>query len=100
MRDNKKNIIVEKSFQFALKIIVFCELLEEKKKFIIAKQLIKSGNSIGANIPEAQNAVSKADFIHKLKIAAKEAEEVKYWLLLCKNVSRYQIPKLVHFQIN
>ena len=89
MRDDKQNIIVEKSFQFALKIIVYCELLEEKKKFIIARQLFKSGTSIGANIREAQNAESKADFVHKMKIAAKEAEEVEYCLLLCKNTPTY-----------
>jgi four helix bundle protein len=89
MRNDKENIVVDKSFQFALRIIQYCELLEEKKKFIIAKQLFKSGTSIGANIREAQNAESKSDFIHKMKIAAKEAEEVEYWLLLCRNSSSY-----------
>lgn len=60
----KKNIIVEKTVQFSLKVIIFCELLEEKKKWVIARQLLRSGTSIGANIHEAQNAESKADFIH------------------------------------
>lgn len=55
----------------------------KQKKFVIAKQLLKSGTSIGANSVEAQNAESKADFIHKIKIAAKEADETQYWLLLC-----------------
>ena len=56
---------------------------------MIARQLIKSGTSIGANVREAQNAESKADFIHKLKIAAKEADETEYWLLLCQESDNY-----------
>lgn len=56
---------------------------------MIARQLLKSGTSIGANIREAQNAVSKADFVHKMKIAAKEADETEYWLLLCQNSTNY-----------
>ncbi|MGC4103300.1 four helix bundle protein [Ferruginibacter sp.] len=55
----------------------------------MARQLLKSGTSIGANVREAQNAESKMDFIHKLKIAAKEADETEYWLLLCKNSAGY-----------
>ena len=85
----KKNVILDKSFEFALAIIEFSEELENKKKFVIAKQLLKSGTSIGANIKEAQSAESKADFIHKLKIAAKEADETEYWLLLCKAANSY-----------
>jgi len=83
------NRIVDLSFDFALKIIVFSEKLEENKKYAIAKQLIRSGTSIGANVSEAQNSESKADFIHKLKIAAKEAEETEYWLFLCKYSETY-----------
>ncbi|MBU3714499.1 MAG: four helix bundle protein [Ferruginibacter sp.] len=78
------NLILTLSFDFSLKIIKYCSVLEEEKRFVIAKQLLKSGTSIGANIREAQNAESKNDFIHKFKIAAKEAEESEYWLLLCK----------------
>jgi len=89
MRNDKENIIVEKSFQFALKIVAFCELLEEKRKYVIARQLLKSGTSIGANTRESQNAESKDDFIHKLKIAAKEADETEYWLLICKYSTSY-----------
>lgn len=89
----KKNVIVEKSFEFALKIIEYAEELENKKKYVIARQLLKSGTSIGANIREAQSAESKADFIHKLKISAKEAEETEYWLLLCKHSKSYPIPE-------
>jgi len=89
MRSDKKNIIVEKSFQFALRIVQYCELLEENKKYVISNQLLRSGTSTGANVREAQNAESKSDFIHKIKLAAKEADETEYWLLICKNVSSY-----------
>jgi four helix bundle protein len=89
MRNDKENIIVEKSFHFALKVVAFCELLEEKRKYIISRQLLKSGTSIGANVREAQNGESKDDFIHKLKIAAKEADETEYWLLICKHLPSY-----------
>lgn len=83
------NRIVDLTFGFSLKTIEYVELLEEKRKFVIANQLLKSGTSIGANIREAQNCESKADFIHKFKIAAKEAEETEYWLLLCKYSNSY-----------
>ena len=86
-----RNEIVEASFDFALQIISFCEKLEESKKFIIANQLLKSGTSIGANIREAQNAESITDFLHKIKIAAKEAEETEYWLLLCEKSENYPL---------
>jgi four helix bundle protein len=89
MRNDKENIIVEKSFRFALKIITYCELLEESRKYIVSRQLLRSGTSIGANVREAQNAESKQDFIHKIKLAAKEADETEYWLLLCKNSNSY-----------
>jgi len=85
------NKIVDLSFEFALRIISFSEKLEENKKYAVAKQLIRCGTSIGANISEAQNSESKADFIHKLKIAAKESEETEYWLLLCKYSETYPI---------
>ncbi len=84
MQSNKeKNLIVELTFEFALKIIKYTEVLEKERKFVLATQLLKSGTSVGANVREAQNAESKADFIHKMKIAAKEADETEYWLLLC-----------------
>ena len=81
----KDNKIINLTFDFALKIIDFCDELEKKRKFALANQLFRSGTSIGANIREAQNAESKVDFIHKFKISAKEAEETEYWLLLCKS---------------
>ncbi len=84
------NVIVDLSFKFALDIIAFAEILEQERKYIIANQLLKSGTSIGgANIREVQNGESKQDFIHKLKIAAKEADETEYWLLLCENSENY-----------
>ncbi len=89
MRNDRKNVIVDLTLQFSLNIIVFCEELESKRKYIIAKQLLKSGISIGANVREAQNAESKSDFIHKLKISAKEADETEYWLTLCKLSDNY-----------
>lgn len=89
MQNQKENIILQKTIKFSLDLIEYVELLEEKRKFIISNQLLKSGTSIGANIHEAQNAESKADFIHKFKIAAKEIEETKYWLIICKEAKRY-----------
>ena len=83
------NPILKLSFDFALQIIQYCELLEKDRKFVIARQLLKSGTAIGANAMEAQNAESKADFIHKMKIAAKEAEESQYWLWLCEHSEGY-----------
>ena len=86
---DRPNVIVDKTFEFALLIVEFAEKLEANKKYVIANQLLKSGTSIGANVREAQNAESKPDFIHKMKVAAKEADETEYWLLLCKNISTY-----------
>ena len=84
-----KNIVVDKSITVALLMIEYCVALEKRKKYVIAKQLLKSGTSIGANIHEAQNAESKADFIHKIKIATKELEETKYWMILCEKSTNY-----------
>jgi four helix bundle protein len=79
-----KNLIVNLTFDFALGIIRYSENLESVRKYIIAKQVLRSGTSIGANVREAQNAESRNDFIHKLKISAKEADESEYWLQLCE----------------
>lgn len=95
MRNDKDNIIVTKSFEFALQIIAFAEILETNRKFVLANQILKSGTSIGANIREAQNAESKADFIHKMKIAAKEADETEYWLLLCQFSKNYPFDEIL-----
>ncbi len=85
----KNNIILIKSFDFAINIVKYTEQLESLRKYVIAKQLLKSGTSIGANIKEAQNAESKKDFIHKMKIAIKEADETEYWLHLCNSIKEY-----------
>ena len=77
------NSIQEKSFHFAARIVKLCRYLQnEKKEFILAKQLLRSGTSIGANVSEAQQAQSRPDFVSKLNIALKEATETEYWLRL------------------
>ena len=97
---DRENIIVTKTVDFALDIITFCEVLESNRKFVISNQLLKSGTSIGSNIHEAQNAESRADFIHKVKIAAKEVEETKYWLLLCERSPSYPFNETLKIKIN
>jgi four helix bundle protein len=92
MRDDKPNVIIDLTFKFSLSIIDYCEKLESQRKYVLARQLLKSGASIGANSREAQNAESKADFIHKFKVAAKEADETEYWLQLCKSSQHYPGP--------
>lgn len=89
--NSKDNLIVQLTFEFALEIIEITAVLEEKRKFVLANQLLKSGTSIGANVREGQNAESKNDFVHKFKIAAKEADETEYWLLLCKLAKTIEI---------
>ena len=78
----KKNIIKEKSFSFAIDIVNLYKELAVKKEFVMSRQLLKSGTSIGANIREAEFAQSKADFVHKMSISLKEANEIDYWLEL------------------
>ena len=89
MRNDKPNLIVDKTLKFSLKVMDFVEILQQQKKYVFANQILKSGTSIGANVREAQNAESKADFIHKMKIAAKEADETEYWLTLCSLNNNY-----------
>jgi four helix bundle protein len=79
----KDNIVKEKSFALAIRIIhLYKYLCDNKKEFVLSKQLLRSGTSIGANIREAENAESRADFIHKMGIAQKESAETLYWLEL------------------
>ncbi len=85
------NLIIDKTFQFALSILKFTQLLQEQRHFVLSNQQLRSGTSIGANVREAQNAESKIDFIHKFKIAAKEADETEYWLLLCREISNVDL---------
>jgi four helix bundle protein len=82
----KESILREKSYSFALRMIkLYKYLSEEKKEFVLSKQVLHSGTSIGANIEEASQAQSKTDFIHKLSIAQKEAFETNYWLRLFRD---------------
>ena len=79
----KENVIMRKSFAFSVRIVNLHKYLsQEKKEYVISKQIYKSGTSIGANIAEAQRAQSTADFVAKMKIALKEANESQYWLQL------------------
>lgn len=87
--DIESNLILKMTFDFSLIVIDYCDLLDEIKKYTLSKQLLRCGTSIGANSMEAQNAESKADFIHKIKIAAKEADETQYWLMLCSFFKNY-----------
>jgi four helix bundle protein len=87
--EQKDNPILNLTIEFSILVISFVEQLEEKRKFVIANQLLKAGTSIGANVHEAQNAESKLDFIHKLKIAHKEADETMYWLMICEQAKSY-----------
>jgi four helix bundle protein len=91
------NLIVKLSLDFAIDIVEYAEILEANKKYVVARQLLKSGTSIGANIREAQNAESPGDFLHKMKIAAKEVEETDYWLIICKESKTY--PDCSHLQM-
>lgn len=78
-----KNILKEKSFALALRIIkLYKFLIENKKEYILSKQILRSGTSVGAMVREAQNAESKMDFVHKLAIAQKECDESLYWMEL------------------
>lgn len=78
----RENVVKNKSFKFALKIIDLQKDLIAQREYIISKQIMRSGTSIGANVRESEYAESKADFIHKLSVALKEANETEYWLEL------------------
>jgi len=81
----KENIVKNKSFAFAVRIVNLYKYLSlSQKEFVLSKQLLRSGTSIGANVREAVNAESHADFIHKLSISQKECDETLYWLELLK----------------
>lgn len=88
----KENVVKTKSFLFAIKIVNTYKFLSEiKKEFVLSKQLLRSGTSIGANVREADNAESKLDFIHKMSIAQKETDETIYWLELLKETNYLSI---------
>ena len=82
----KESVLREKSYQFALRVIkLYKFIVAEKKEYVLSKQILRSGTSIGANVEEANHGQSKSDFIHKLSIAQKEAFETDYWLRLLRD---------------
>jgi len=84
----KDNIIKDKSFAFAVRIVkLYKYLVEEKKEYVMSKQLLRSGTSVGAMVREAEHAESKNDFSHKMAIAQKEINETIYWLELLKETN-------------
>ncbi|HCX22975.1 MAG: four helix bundle protein [Flammeovirgaceae bacterium] len=88
----KPNPLLDKSYAFALSIVNLCySLQDERREYILSKQLLRSGTSVGALSEEAQQAESKADFIHKLSIANKEAHESHYWLRLIRDSNKFDI---------
>ena len=91
----RENIIVQKTFDFALSIIELYKEMQRQKEYVLSKQILKSGTSIGANVAEATAAISKRDFIAKMSISSKEARETKYWLMLLKqsNLVNYDLSK-------
>lgn len=92
----KKNVIIEKSFNFSLKIIeAYKYLVSDKHEFVMSKKLLRSGTSIGANCNEAVAAVTNKDFCNKMAIASKEAHETKYWLQLLEKSDYYQNEELL-----
>lgn len=91
---DKDNIVLNKSFDFAIEIIELYKLLKSKNEFVISKQLLRSGTSIGANIEEANAAQTKKDFATKMSLASKEARETRYWLRLLNK------SKLVEYDYN
>ena len=78
----RDNLILRRSFDFAVMVVNYCLKMIEDKEYVISRQLMKCGTSVGANVEEAQGAISKAEFIAKMQIALKEARETNYWLRL------------------
>ena len=81
----KENLVKDKSFAFALRVVHLAKYLEGRKEFVLSKQVLRSGTAIGALVREAEHAESRADFIHKMSIALKEANETSYWLDLLRH---------------
>ncbi|MFA6572406.1 MAG: four helix bundle protein [Bacteroidota bacterium] len=86
MKNEKENVLKKKSYKFAIRIVKLSEYLRTKKnEFVLSKQILKSGTSIGALVREAEFAQSKADFVNKMSIALKEANETEYWINILKD---------------
>jgi four helix bundle protein len=90
----KDNLILNLSLDFSVDIIAYSEQLVEEKKFVLARQILASGTSFGANSMEAQNAESNRHFVSKFKIALREADETAYWLTLCERAPTYPNPPI------
>jgi len=84
-KQNNRNLIREKTYQFAIGIIDLYKKMKENNEYILSKQIVRSGTSIGANVEEATAAQSRKDFISKMSIASKEARETNYWLRLLRD---------------
>jgi len=100
LRMKESNVIVEKSYAFALDIVKLCfGIQKELREFVLSRQLLKSGTSIGANVEEAVGGISKADFLAKMQIAYKEARESHYWIRLMRDSSLLE-EQVSHKMIN
>lgn len=88
-KEYENNPVLRNAIELSLMIVKYVGLLEKEGKYVIGKQILRCGTSIGANIIEAQSAESRPDFIHKMKIADKEAHETWYWLYLCEKSEGY-----------
>src|SRR5690606_32047410 len=94
----KENVVKNKSFDFSLIIIELYKKLQEQREYVISKQLLRSATSIGANIAESEASESRADFVHKLSIASKEARETLYWLRLLERSRLVEIELTKHIE--
>jgi len=90
----KPSIVQDKSYAFALRIIVLAKWLKEQKDYEMAGQILRSGTAIGANVEEALAGISRADFIAKMSIASKEARETRYWLRLLRDSKTVPEPRI------
>ncbi len=88
----KDNVILEKSYAFALAVVPVCRRLQDEREYVLSRQLLKSGTSIGANVEEVQAGQSRADFLSKMCTAAKESRESRYWLRLLRDSGEF--PKI------
>ncbi len=96
----KENIVKDKSFKFAVRIVKLYQFLcNEKKEYVLSKQILRSGTSIGANVEESVGGISKSDFSNKISLAYKEAKETHYWIRLLKE-TRYIEEKMFESMIN
>jgi four helix bundle protein len=96
--NQKSNLIIDKTFEFAVKIAILYKKLKHEKEFQIGNQLFRSAGSIGANVEEAQAAQSKKDFISKMSIASKEARETRFWLRVLEKSNLIEIDLSSHIK--